>query len=306
MYNVFLLIAPFFGVILAGFVFTKIKIAKADWTTTLNSYMLKIGFPAVIFTALAKAHIDFAEQSGLILVNSAFILFCFALAIVISKVFKLSKAMKRTLFICIPFGNIAYLGLPVLLEVYGQGIITQGSIIIAMYLFWVFTVGVFYLERSEKEGLKIWKTLLNLFKNPLLLGVLLGFVASIIKIPAESTLFKTFDLIARSATPVIMFSIGIFIAGIKPGYWREWIGVGSYTILKIIVLPGLLFLIFKATGLQSSGYAATVVEASMPLALTPYALAQEYDMDKEFIAKSILLGTILSVIVLPMWLVLLK
>jgi hypothetical protein len=306
MYDIFLLIAPFFCIILAGYVFTRLNIAKADWISSLNHFVLKIGFPAIIFTSLAKAKIDFAEQSSLIIVNSAFILFCFALAIIATKVFKLNKTMERTLFICLPFGNIAYLGLPVLLEVYGQGIITQGSIILSMYLIWIFTLGVYYLERSGKESVEPGKIFTNLLKNPLLLGVILGLAASFIKIPVNSVFMKTFDMLARSATPVILFSIGIFIAQIRIGHWHDWIGVSFYTVVKLLVLPGALLLIFRLASLQSPGFTATIVEAAMPLALTPYALAQEYDMDREFITKSIMLSTIISIISLSMWFVVLK
>lgn len=306
MYDIFLLIAPFFGIILAGYFFSKLNIAKSDWIEVLNSFVLKIGFPAIIFTSLAKAKIDFAEQSSLIIVNSAFILFCFALAIIATKIFKLNKTMGRTLFICLPFGNIAYLGLPVLLEVYGQNIITHGSIILSMYLIWIFTLGVYYLERSNSEGVELRKILINLLKNPLLLGVIFGVTASFINIPVNSIFLKTFDMIARSATPVILFSIGIFIAQISFGYWRAWIGISIYTVFKLLVLPGLLFLIFYLTNLKSPGFTATIVEAAMPLALTPYALAQEYDLDSEFITKSIMLSTTISIVSLSMWMVILQ
>jgi predicted permease len=306
MYNIFLLIAPFFGIILAGYVFSKLNIAKFDWIEALNSFVLKIGLPAIIFTSLAKAKIDFAEQSSLIIANSAFILFCFALAIIATKVFRLNKTMERTLFICLPFGNIAYLGLPVLLEVYGQNIITHGSIILSMYLIWIFTLGVYYLERSGKESVELGKILTNFLKNSLLIGVIMGIAASFIKIQVNSVFMKTFDMLARSATPVILFSIGIFIAQIRIGRWRDWIGVSFYSVVKLLVLPGLLFLIFHLTNLKSPGFSATIVEAAMPLALTPYALAQEYDMDREFITKSIMLSTIISIISISVWLLVLK
>jgi predicted permease len=303
MYKIFLLIAPFFGIILVGYIFSRLKIAKYEWIDGLNNFVLKIGFPSIIFTSLAKARIDFAEQSILIIINSVFIVFCFILAIVASKVFKLNKSMKRTLFICLPFGNIAYLGLPVLLEVYGQNIITYGSIVLSMYLIWIFTLGVYYLEYSNSGQAKTGKILINLSKNPLLIAVVLGVIASFITIPVGSVFMKTFDMIARATTPVIMFSIGIFISQISLGRAKEWIGISFFTFTKLIVLPGILFIIFHFANFHSSGYTATIVESAMPLALTPYALAKEYNLDREFITKSILMSTIISIITLSAWMV---
>jgi predicted permease len=43
----------------------------------------------------------------------------------------------------------------------------------------------------------------------------------------------------------------------------------------------------------------------MPLAITPFALARQYDLDQEFIARSIVMSTVLSLISLPFWISLL-
>jgi hypothetical protein len=39
----------------------------------------------------------------------------------------------------------------------------------------------------------------------------------------------------------------------------------------------------------------------MPLAITPFALADKFDLDKKFIARAIVLSTILSIITIPLW-----
>jgi predicted permease len=39
----------------------------------------------------------------------------------------------------------------------------------------------------------------------------------------------------------------------------------------------------------------------MPLAITPFALADKYKLEKMFIARAIVLSTILSAITIPIW-----
>ena len=44
----------------------------------------------------------------------------------------------------------------------------------------------------------------------------------------------------------------------------------------------------------------------MPLAITPFMMADKYNLDKNLIARLIVLSTILSVVSLPFWLFLLS
>jgi predicted permease len=303
MYSVFITIVPFFLVLFIGYCFAKFKLVEPDWTRILNLFALRVAFPALIFSSLAKSEIIFQDQKILILVNSLYVFACFGLAIIVSKIFRLPEKIKLTLFIVFPFGNIAYLGMPLVNEIYGGKSVTPVSIILGIYLFWIFTLGIYYLEMKKDKKRPIKAVVINLVKNPLLIGVLAGIIASFIGISKQNVLLKSTEMIARSATPVVLFSIGIFISQIKIGTIREWGGIGLFTIAKLLILPFLLYIFLVQFKLIQLPYQLSVIEASMPLALTPYALSQEYDMDAGFIAKSILLTTILSVLIIPFWVV---
>ena len=77
---------------------------------------------------------------------------------------------------CFIFGNVAYLGIPVLEFVKGESAVPILALVVASYLFWIFTLVVFYLEYSLQQNRKnLLKNILkNILKNPLLLAVLFG------------------------------------------------------------------------------------------------------------------------------------
>jgi predicted permease len=201
---------------------------------------------------------------------------------------------------------VAYLGLPVLTEIFGQQIVPQASLIISLYLIWTFSIGIFYLERTAKSDVD-YKTLVSgLLKNPLLIGVFLGIIASFFKFPADGIFLKIFDIIGKSTTPVIMLSLGIFISQVTFGKWKEWINITIFSITKTMVLPALFILMLSISKMDFQTNLPSVLEAAMPFALTPYALAGVYDLDKNFITKAIVLSTIISVVTLPFWSVILK
>lgn len=293
-------IAPLFLIIFVSALLQKFYNLGADWATVLNKFALKIGLPVLIFSALSKTPISYFEHGGLLIANSAFLIISLVLALIIGKILRLKKEMHSTLFICFSFGNVAYLGIPILSQVYGETILSTASLIVAVYLFWLFSLGIGYLNYSIETNKKaVFKnTLKNLLKNPLLISVILGILIGSLKIPLPAVILKSLDMITASVTPTVLIVIGLFIGQSKIGKLTEWIPVLFYSFIKLAALPALFYFSAQFLGI---GVGSSIIQAAMPLAITPFALADQYNLDKTFIARSIVLSTILSAISLPFW-----
>lgn len=303
MTQILTVIAPLFIVIFASALLQKFKNIGDDWSKVLNDFALKIGFPVLIFSALSKAPFSFSEQAQLIIANSLFILASFLAAIIIGKILRLEKQMFRTLFICFVFGNVAYLGIPILVQISGEKILVTASLIVAIYLFWLFTIGISYLDYSiEKNKRAVAKNIIkNLFKNPLLLSVIFGIIIGSLKITLPTILLKSLDMITASVTPTVLIVIGLFIGKSKIGKLTEWFPILLFSILTLAILPAVFYYGANFFGFAPNQFSSSIIQAAMPLAITPFALADKYNLNKIFVARSIVLSTILSVISLPFW-----
>jgi predicted permease len=111
-------VLPLFLVIFAGAVFTRSKVKTSGWVDVLNRYALYIGFPALVIASLMDLETGKESYSELIIYTSVYIVFCMILAFPIARIFRLSTNMLRSLFLILPFGNFAYLGMPVLENAY--------------------------------------------------------------------------------------------------------------------------------------------------------------------------------------------
>jgi len=303
MIQILTVIAPLFLIIFASALLQYFKIIGDNWSSVLNDYALKIGFPVLIFSSLSQAPFSFSTEAGLIVSNSLFILTSLLLAFVIGKLLRLEKQMFRTLFICFVFGNVAYLGIPVLTQISGPKIVPTATLIVAIYLFWIFTVGIGYLDYSmEKNNKDVAKNIIkNLFTNPLLLAVFLGIIIGSLKIVLPAILLKSLDMVTASVTPTVLIVIGLFIGKSKFGKLLEWLPVLLFSIIKIAILPAIFYFGVRLSGVLLTQSPSSIIQAAMPLAITPFALADRYNLNKNFIARSIVLSTILSVISLPFW-----
>lgn len=303
MTHVFLIIAPLFLIILASALLQRFGNMGEDWSHVLNEYALKIGLPVLIFSELSKTPQSFAEQAPLIVVNSLFSIAVFAVALLVGLLARFSKQTMRTFLICLMFGNIAYLGIPVLSRVYGADILPVVSVIVAVYFVWIFTLGTGYLEagqQHERDGV-VKHTVLQLVKNPLLIAVAVGAVWAGFSLPTPSVIAQALDMVSASVTPTVLIVIGLFIGKSKLGTAKEWVPVALLSLSTLMILPAGLYAGLMLFGIPPHQFSTSIIEAAMPIAITPFALAETYNLNKAFISRSIVLSTILSVFSLPFW-----
>ncbi|NQU52613.1 MAG: AEC family transporter [Bacteroidetes bacterium] len=294
-------VLPLFLIILAGTLFSRTKASSVDWVEILNKYALYIGFPALVVASLMHLEIGEQSYSKLIIYNSSYIVLCMFLAFPIAKLFRFSEKMRRSLFLILPFGNIAYLGMPVLQNAFGNEILPVAAIISAIYVFWLLTLGIIMIEVFGEEKLQPKKLLLSLAQNPLLISVFVGLAIVVFKIKMPTIAEKTIQLFADSVTAVVLFSLGIFLGMQKIGNLKEWYRVIAFVSFTMLVLPFIFYEFLILLNFETSLLKATVIDAAMPLGLTPYALSVRYKLNTTLVARIVVLGTLLSMVIIPLW-----
>jgi len=308
MLHILAIITPLFLIIFASAIFQRARNLGPEWISVLNEYALKIGLPILIFSSLSKARFSFIEQAPLIFANSLFLIGSFVVPLALIKLFKVPEQKSKTILICLMFSNVAYLGIPVLSELYGERILPTASLIIAVHVFWFFTLGIGYLDflrHSSSES--IFKDIaMSLVKNPLLISVALGILAATTGIAVPDVLMKAIDMVTASVTPTVLIVVGLFIGRSTIGSLRAWLPVLVFSAATLIAIPALFYLSIRFAGADADWVAPSLIESAMPLAITPFALADTYGLDKEFIARSIVLSTVFAVLTLTFWIALVQ
>lgn len=299
-------VLPLFLIIFAGILFSRTKVASAYWIDILNKYALWIGFPALVINSLSRLEIIDGPISRLVIYNSLFIVCCILLAYPFSAILKFSNHRRRTLFLIFAFGNVAYLGIPVLQNVYGENVLPVAAILSAVYVFWLLTLGLILVEVHGEGDFQPTNLIIRLLKNPLLISVFVGVILLVFQIPLPSPVEKTISMFAGSVTAVVLFSLGIFLGFQKKGTLKDWAVSLAFVFVTMIVFPAIYWLFLRKTDMQASFLQASILDAAMPLGLTPYALAQQYNLDTPFTARLVVLATMMSIIILPLWIVFLE
>ncbi len=296
-------VLPLFLVIGVGLLFSRTKAFTPQWIDILNKYALYIGFPALVIASLLSLEPDPELFTQLIVHTSVYTITCMLLAFPIAKLFRLSGKMLRTLFLILPFGNFAYLGIPVLQSAYGDDILPTAAILSAIYLFWLLTLGLVLIEAFGDDKISPKKLLLSLLRNPLLLSVFAGLAIALFNINLPYVAEKTITLFSNSVTAIILFALGLFLGTQEFGKPKDWYTVGILVIATMLVLPAIYFSYLKITGINDMLAKASVLDAAMPMGLTPYVLTVQYKLESKLAARVVVLGTFLSVFIIPLWMV---
>lgn len=296
-------ILPLFLIILIGIGMVRIKAVHPGWVDVLNKYALWIGLPSLIFAALVRLDFKFSEYSNLIVANSIYLVTCTLLAFPISLLFKTSVKTMRTLFLILGFGNISYLGIPLICSALGNEALGSTILLSAVYPFWMFTLAIVLIELTGHEKIHIVLIIKKLGTNPLLISVLLGILASWMKFPVQGAVMKTLDLFGQSVTAVVLFSLGIFLGSQEIGSRKEWWPVFGLSVMIMIILPGLFYFMAKGSGMTSLQFRTSILEAAMPLGLSAYALTEQFKLNALLAGRLVILSTILAAIILPVWIV---
>ena len=145
--------------------------------------------------------------------------------------------------------------------------------------------------------------LLRVFKNPIVLGILIGSAWSFTGIKLPDFLEKSVELVAMSTTPMCLMVVGM---GLAQHSFRAALTKGSaITAVKLVLQPLLVWIIAKMLGLGTLETNAVVLMASLPVAINIYLMAQDFKAEEGAASNSIFVSTFLSALTVPLTLTLL-
>lgn len=212
------------------------------------------------------------------------------------------SARRGSFLIASMLGNTGFVGLAI-----------APSFVAPEYLGWLvcysvtqnvigtYGTGVFLASYyGRKSAHSFWAQLRDVLSVPSLWAFTFGFLTRSVPFPPilESGLTASVWLVI----PAALLLMGMRLRQLQG--WKTLQLALVPTAIKTIVLPGLLGLATLILGLPADARLALVLMAGMPSAFAGLILAEEYEIDRPLIASSIVLTTIASLVMIPVWLAL--
>ncbi len=278
-----------------------IKTGKAEpaHAKTLSAILLYISFPAMIinsfqtmefsWTILGKLFIFFVVTILLLAVG---VIICF---LILKK--KYQEAKYRMLTIASAFGNVGFLGGPLISGLYPNSpiVVCYSSIYTTSMTIMAFTIGVYALTMN-KQFMSLFSALYNQGTITLAIAVIIYLV----EWHFPKVLGDSVSLLAKMSTPLCMQILGMRLAtvNILDLFRRPFVYVTSF--LKLFIFPCAAYLIVYFIPFFDEEFKSSIfILSGAPCAAVILSLAELHQTEQELSANVILVSTITCVITLP-------
>lgn len=299
---------PIFAVIVLGYFFRSIGLIDEHFAGVANKFVFKACLPCLLFQDLADTNIrkNFDLQ---------YVGFCFGATLIsilviwfLAKKFMKDKSMVGAFVQGAYRSSAAILGIAFIQNIYGTSGMAPLMIIGSVPLYNVFAVIILTLESNNKENSgdssQIKRAFINILKNPIIIGIFLGLIASFFNIKFPKMIDKTINNMAVMTSPLALISIGATFEGrkalakIKPTIASSFI--------KLVVLAGIFLPIAAILGFRDQKLIAIVIMLASPCTPTSYIMAKNMDGDDTLAASIVVSTTLFSSITLTGWIFLMK
>jgi len=278
------IVAPVFILGLIGFVWVRLG---HDYSIRFVTQLtMTISLPCLVFTALMGTEI---EPAALAAVSMAAVVAYVAVGLLALLTVRVLGLSIRTYLAPLTFGNTGNLGLPLALFAFGDTGLDLAVVVFAVMAVFSFTIGVWIVAGGG--------SILKVVREPIVAGTLLGALFLWQGWQTPRFLTNTLELIGQVAIPLMLITLGVALARLRPGrVWRDLgLSIGKAAVSAgIAVGAGLWF------ALPPVPLAVLTLQVATPVAVTSYLLAAKYEADAEAVASLVVVSTLLSVLYLPL------
>ena len=310
------IVAPFFMVIMLGFLAGRLGVFRLDSAKVFNNYLLYFALPAMFLSKLLEQDVlsgfDVRVMVVFMLANTTILVLSW---IIHGGLYRLSLGDTAALGTTSAWGNSGYMGIPLALELLGgPGIFVAFSLLAADII--IISIAGFALHEIDKDrsengsgsggmglaslGRALRKTLRSIATNPFLTPFALGFALSAVRPAWPDALtvtvdfvFPALEMLSATAFGVALFSIGVGMA-LRPisNVAEAAPMLASTGILKLIVHPVSTALIATLLfDLEPAVFATCVILAATPTATNAFIMATAYGKRASEASAAILVST---------------
>ncbi len=302
-------------VILPVFLVIGVGYAAARWGRLSESavdgvmiFAQSYGLPVLLFASIARLDLTVAYDPGLMISFYAGAFAGFAAGFLGARLF-----FHRPIADAIAFGFVALfsntllLGVPITERAYGADALQGNFAIISIHapLFYAFGITLMELAKSRGTAMApftlLRQVLHAILSQPLVLGIIAGFVVNLTGVVLPAFVWSGADLIIRAALPAALFGLGGILVRYRPEGDMKAIAVLSAA--SLVLHPGVTWVLAtQVFDLDKTALRSAVMTAAMAPGVNAYVFANLYGVAKRVAASTVLIGTALSIGSIWVWL----
>ena len=294
-------VAPVFGLILVGYLTTRIRYVSADSAKGLGEFAFMIAMPALLFRTMVTSA---PAQGSPAAILAAF--FLAALVVWIAATFLAKHLLHRSgleatsLAMATGFGNSVMLGLPLGLAHYGPAAGPPLALIIAMHSPFLWLLASVQAEWTSGKGAvdlggRFRDLVKDLATNPIVFGVVLGCLWRLTGQGLHPVADTTLSLLGGAGIPASLFALGASLSRYQPR--GDLDAVALVVALKLLLFPAVAYVLaVHVFALPQMAANAVILIAACPTGANAFLFAQRYDTAVGAVSAAVAVGTVIAAV----------
>lgn len=296
---------PVFLVMVIGWALGQKGFLPKQFCTVADKLVFKVTLPVMLFCDMAT--LDLAHSF-----DAKFVLFCFAVtAIAIVVIWVLARRLLKDKTLVGEFVQASYrssaaiLGVAFIQNIYGTSGMAPLMILGSVPLFNIFAVIILTVESPQQHG-KVTpsKLLYGVLTNPILDGIILGTLYSLLPFGLPTLAQKTLTSLSSLTTPLALLSIGASFEGAKAHQ-----KAGTHPGGGLLQADGAghdLYPIAVKLGFRDQQLIALLIMLGSPTTPSSYVMAKNMGHEGVLTASCVAATTLFSALSLTFWIFVLR
>ncbi len=219
----------------------------------------------------------------------------------------LSPGLKGSLLLCSMLGNTGFIGLAIVPYFVASAQDMSWAVLysVTQNVFGTYGLGVLvssYYNHQTNATNRWWTQFKDLLSVPSLWGFALGSLTR--SIPVAESVEAGLHASIWVVIPGAFILMGIRLSQIEG--WQSLKLALLPAILKTIVMPAIVGMTITLMGMTGDSRLGLVLMSGMPCAFAGLILSEEYNLDRNLVASSIIVSTLIFLVMIPVWLYLFR
>jgi len=294
-------IVPVFALVGLGSFLRWTGFLKEGAVHSLSRLVFYVLLPPFLFLGIAQTRLADSFEPALILWSLAGVAL-FSTVVFLATAGWLGPSQRGVLTQGASRSNLAFVGLAILINLYGETVLGKAAVFIAFQAFWINLLVVLFLllpHYSPRDPSNWRRIATSLAWNPIVLGCALGLAFSASALELPETCRQILKDLSAPTLPLALLAVG---ASLEPSPARRQIGlVLLASFLKLVLLPALIWFFLVRAGVPASSMAMAVILLGSPTAVTSFVMARELEGDEKLASAIVVTTTALSPLTLAAW-----
>lgn len=297
---------PVFITMFFGLFFRRIGLFDTAFLSKMNKFVFVAALPVLLFEDISTT--DFIKAW-----DAKFVVFCFCATLIsilisIGLSYKLKDKNIQGEFVQASYrSSAAILGIAFIQNIYGDAGMAPLMIVATVPLYNIMAVIVLSLlhpNRGRMSKHLLFQTLKDIAQNPIILGILVGILWSVLKIPQPVIMQKSLHNVGALATPLGLmamggsFTVSDLRSNIKPA--------AVCTFMKLIVFVALFLPLAIYLGFTNDKLVAILVMLGSATTVSCFIMAKNMGFEGSLSSSVVMMTTLCSAFTLTLWLFVIK